>query len=121
MEARWLVSTDSHQETGWQSAVTRHCRTPLLMLAACLACGCRPAPQVPSANLVYSAALRTATNTRNLDRLRTAEQRIDNDHAAGLIAAEEYTFYSRIIASAEAGRWEEAEQAALRFRHDQLR
>ena len=94
---------------------------PLLTLVACLAFGCRPAPQVPSANLIYSAALRTATNTRNLDRLRTAEQRINNDHAAGLISAEEYTFYCRIIASAEAGRWDEAEQAALRFRHDQLR
>ena len=61
----------------------------------------------------YSAALRTATNTRNLDRLRTAEQRIDKDHAAGLIAAEEYTFYGGIIASAEAGHWEEAEQVEM--------
>ena len=121
MEARWLVSTDSHKKNSWRSAAKRRCLTPLLTLAACLASGCRPAPQVPSENLIYSAALRTATNTRNLDRLRTAEQRIDNDHAAGLIATEEYTFYARIIASAEAGHWEEAEQAALRFRHDQLR
>jgi hypothetical protein len=115
------VSTDSFKKNGWRLAAKRQYRMPLLIMVACIACGCRPAPQVPSANLVYSAALRTAANTRNLDRLRTAEQRIDNDHVAGLIAAEEYTFYGRIIASAEAGHWEKAEQAALQFRHDQLR
>ena len=104
-----------------RSAAHPRRRPRILPLILCIACGCRPAPQVPSGNLVYSAALRTATNTRDPDRLSAARQRIDNDHAAGLIAAEEYDFYGHIIATAEAGRWEEAERAAVRFRHDQLR
>jgi hypothetical protein len=93
----------------------------LLLLCLCFACGCRRAPQVPNGNLFYSAALRTATNTRDPDRLRVARQRIDDDHATGLIAADEYAAYGHIIATAEAGRWEEAERAAVRFRRDQLR
>ncbi len=83
--------------------------------------GCRPAPQVPAANLVYSAALRTAANTRDSRRLETVRQRIDRDHAAGLITADEYSHYTAILAAADAGRWNEAEQAALRFRRSQLR
>ena len=94
---------------------------PLVIPLAVFAAGCRPAPQVPAANLVYSAALRTAANTRDPERLETARQRIDRDHAAGLIAAEEYAAYREILAAAEAGRWQEAERAALRFRRDQRR
>ncbi len=94
---------------------------PLLLAMLCVAAGCRPAPQVPAANLVYSAAIRTAANTRSPDRLRAAGQRIDRDHAAGLIGPEEYAAYGAILRTAEAGQWKEAEQAAIRFRRDQLR
>jgi hypothetical protein len=82
--------------------------------------GCGPrAPQVNFANRVYSGALRTATNTKSAERLAKAKQIIDRDHAAGTIGPEEYAFYGEIIGLAEAGRWQEAEQLAIRFRRDQ--
>ena len=34
---------------------------------------------------------------------------------------EEYAAYGAILRTAEAGQWKEAEQAAIRFRRDQLR
>ncbi len=82
--------------------------------------GCGPrAPQVNFANRVYSGALRTATNTKSAQRLAKAKEIIDRDHAAGSIGPEEYAFYGEIISLAEAGRWQEAEQLAIRFRRDQ--
>lgn len=92
-----------------------------ILLVAVAAAGCRPAVQVPVANLGYSAALRTAANTRNASRLHAARELIERDRRAGLIGAEESACYEQIIAAAEAGRWEEAEREALRFRRNQLR
>lgn len=84
--------------------------------------GCRPpAPQVEFANRRYSAALRTAANTQSSQRLARAKELIDRDHAAGVIANNEYASYRAIIELAEAGRWEAAEREALRFRQDQQR
>ena len=86
------------------------------------ATGCRPrAPEIEFANRHYSAALRTAANTKSPKRLARAAELIDRDHAAGRIAAEEYACYRAIIDLAEAGRWEAAEQEALRLRRDQQR
>ena len=103
----------------------RHRRAGLclaaVMLAGALAgCGPRP-PQVGFANRGYSAALRTAANTKSTERLARAREKIDRDHAAGLIGPEEYAAYGAILRTAEAGQWKEAEQAAIRFRSDQLR
>ena len=96
----------------------------ILMTAIMLAvvAGCRPrAPQIEFANRRYSAALRTAANTMSPTRLARAKKLIARDHAAGLIGPEEYACYRAIIDLAEAGRWEAAEQEALRFRQDQQR
>lgn len=97
-------------------------RTWLIMSLAVMIslAGCRPrAPQVNFSNRVYSGALRTATNTKNVDRLAKAKQIIERDHASGTILPDEYAFYREIISLAEAGRWEEAEKLAIRFRSDQ--
>jgi hypothetical protein len=92
----------------------------LFMLAA--AAGCRPrAPQVEFANRRYSAALRTAANTKSPARLARAKELIDRDHAGGVIGPEEYAAYQAIIDLAAAGRWEAAEREALNFRRDQQR
>lgn len=92
-----------------------------LLLVGCLA-GCRPqAPPIDFANRRYSAALRTAANTKNPGRLARAKEHIDRDHAAGIIGPEEYAWYGEIIALAEAGRWQEAERKAIEFRRDQQR
>lgn len=93
-----------------------------LAILAMMTAGCGPrAPQVDFGNRVYSGALRTATNTKNPERLAKAKQIIDRDHAAGTIGPEEYGFYRDIIELGEAGRWEEAEQKAIHFRRDQVR
>lgn len=86
------------------------------------AAGCRPrAPEIEFANRRYSAALRTAANTRSSERLGRAKELIDRDHAAGTIGPEEYACYRAIIDLAEAGRWEAAEREALLVRRDQQR
>ena len=97
-------------------------RLVVCLLAILPAVGCRPrAPEIEFANRRYSAALRTAANTRSLERLGRAKELIDRDHAAGTIGPEEYACYQAIIELAEAGRWEAAEREALLFRRDQQR
>ena len=56
-----------------------------LLLELSVATGCRPTPQVPATNFVYSAALLTAANTKSQNRLQAVRQLIDRDHTAGLI------------------------------------
>jgi hypothetical protein len=92
----------------------------VFMLAVVVGCRTR-APQVEFANRRYSAAVRTAANTKSLARLARAKELIDRDHAGGVISPEEYAAYRAIIDLAEAGRWEAAERAALNFRRDQQR
>jgi ABC-type uncharacterized transport system auxiliary subunit len=94
-----------------------------LVLAAAVALalvGCRPrAPKIEFANRRYSAALRTAANTRSSERLAQAKTLIARDRAAGTIGPEEHAWYEEIIALAEAGRWADAERQAIDFRRDQ--
>lgn len=93
----------------------------VLVLTAAVA-GCRPrAPQIDFANRRYSAALRTAANTRSPERLGRTKALIARDRAAGAIGAEEHEWYVEIIALAEAGRWADAERRAIDFRRDQQR
>lgn len=93
-----------------------------LVLLTPLLAGCRPrAPQIEFASRHYSAALRTATNTRNPQRLARAKELIARDLAAGRIGPEEHAWYEEIIALAESGRWADAERRAIEFRRDQRR
>ncbi len=93
-----------------------------MALIAAVLSGCGPrAPAIASANLKYSGLLRTATNTKKPARLVRAKDVIEKDHAAGVISADEYSWYADIIALAEAGRWREAEEKATQFRRDQRR
>lgn len=93
-----------------------------LALATALLGGCRPrAPKIEFDNRVYSAALRTAANTRSPSRLARTKALIAHDRAAGRIGPDELAWYDEIIALAEAGRWQEAERRATDFRRDQLR
>jgi hypothetical protein len=95
----------------------------LMMVMAFMApalVGCRPrAPKIEFANRRYSAALRTAANTRSSERLAQAKTLIARDRAAGTIGPEEHAWYEEIIALAEAGRWAAAERQAIDFRRDQ--
>ncbi len=99
-----------------------HLAVAFILVITITAMGCGPrAPQIDFANRVYSGALRTATNTKNPERLAKAKKLIERDRASGTIGEQEYGFYCDIIDLAEAGRWKEAEQKAIRFRRDQLR
>jgi hypothetical protein len=92
----------------------------LMSLALAATTGCRPrAPVIEFANRRYSAALRTAANTRSPDRLARAKDLIARDRAAGTIGANEHAWYEEIITLAEAGRWADAERRAVDFRRDQ--
>lgn len=92
------------------------------LVIGAVAGGCGPrAPQVEFGNLRHSAALRTAANTRSLERLGRAVAVIDGEYAAGRIGTAEYAAYAAIIALAKSGDWQGAERAALRFRRDQTR
>lgn len=94
----------------------------LMMVMATTVAGCRPrAPKIEFANRRYSAALRTAANTRSPERLAKAKDLVARDHAAGAIGPEEHGWYEEIIALAEAGRWADAERRAIAFRRDQAR
>jgi len=94
----------------------------LLVVMATTVAGCRPrAPKIEFANRRYSAALRTAANTKSPERLAKAKDLIVRDRAAGAIGLEEHAWYEEIIALAEAGRWADAERRAIDFRRDQRR
>jgi hypothetical protein len=88
------------------------------LLAAASGCG-RSAPRIAFANRRYSAALRTAANTRSPERLARVRASIERDHRAGTIGDEEAAAYREIIRLAEHGAWEEAERRAVDFREDQ--
>lgn len=85
-----------------------------------MASGCGPAiPRIEFENRRYSAALRTATNTRSVSRLAGVRGTIERDHAAGTIGPEEYAFYRGIVDLAERGEWERAEERTVAFRRAQ--
>ena len=105
----------------WRSAARWNGARGLAIVLA-VAAGCGPrAPQIEFGNRHYSAALRTAANTRSADRLARAKELIARDQAAGLIGPEEHAWYQEIIALGEAGRWADAERRAIAFRRDQQR
>jgi hypothetical protein len=82
--------------------------------------GCRPAiPRIEFENRRYSAALRTATNTRSGPRLARVRELIERDREAGMIAPEEHAFYMAIVKLAEGGEWERAEEQTVAFRRAQ--
>ena len=106
----------------WSRPAARWHRGRGLAIVLVLAAGCGPrAPQVEFGNRHYSAALRTAANTRSADRLARTKQLIARDQAAGRIGPEEHAWYQEIIALGEAGRWADAERRAIQFRRDQQR
>ena len=94
----------------------------LMVVMATTVAGCRPrAPKIEFANRRYSAALRTAANTKSPERLAKAKDLVIRAHAAGAIGPAEHAWYEEIIALAEAGRWADAERRAIDFRRDQAR
>lgn len=110
----------------WMLPPARRRPRPRRLLLAALVVGlplsasCRAkAPRVDFANRRFSGALRTATNTKNPQRLAAAKKSIEQARAAGEIGPEEHAWYVEIISLAEAGEWERAERRTIEFRRDQ--
>ena len=65
-------------------------------------------------------ALHTACNTKNSGSLDKIEAYIAREKAEGKLGAAEEDAFARIIATARAGRWSEADREAFRFSQDQV-
>ena len=65
-------------------------------------------------------AVHTACNTKNSSSLDKIEAYIAREKAKGKLGAAEEDAFTRIIATARAGRWSEAEREAFRFSQDQV-
>ena len=69
---------------------------------------------------VIMDALHTACNTKNSGSLDKIEAYIAREKAEGKLGAAEEDAFARIIATARAGRWSEADREAFRFSQDQV-
>lgn len=97
-------------------------RFPRLLIAALLAAGvlgCGRPPQAAPQNLQLIAALRTALSAQNTEWLEKNIAIIDQRHQDGEMSQEEYDEFQRIIAMAQDGRWQEAEQQVIAFQSAQ--
>jgi len=65
-------------------------------------------------------ALHTACNTKNSGSLDKIEAWIAREKAEGILGADEEDAFARIIATARAGRWSEADGEAVHFSQDQV-
>ncbi len=69
---------------------------------------------------VIMDALHTACNTKNAGSLGKIEAWIAREKAEGKLGAGEEDAFARIIATARAGQWSEADGEAVRFSQDQV-
>ena len=69
---------------------------------------------------VIMDALHTACNTKNAGSLQKIEAWIARVKTEGKLSAGEDEVFARIIATARAGRWSEADGEAIRFSQDQV-
>jgi hypothetical protein len=69
---------------------------------------------------VIMDALHTACNTKNAGSLGKIEAWIAREKVEGKLGAGEEDAFARIIATARAGRWSEADGEAVRFSQDQV-
>ena len=69
---------------------------------------------------VLMDALHTACNTKNAGSLDKIEAWIAREKAEGKLGAGEEDAFARIIATARAGGWSEADGEAVRFSQDQV-
>jgi hypothetical protein len=94
-----------------------------LLLAAALVWrpGCRHYPQITSPQgMQLVKLLYTACNTRDLNRLESAEKQLAAIKLEGKISASEIVSFEAIIAQAKRGEWAQAEKASFRFIEDQV-
>lgn len=89
----------------------------LLMLMGTV--GCRP-PAVQHDHLSLISSLRTACSARNPTWLAGVKKAVDERHTTGKMSTDERAHFDKLISQAEAGEWDAAERACLRFEQAQL-
>lgn len=83
--------------------------------------GCRQYPAVTSPEALQTMKLLyAACNTKDTNRLREVEKRIDGLARDGKLSDAEQKAFSKIVTMANAGDWQSAEAAAFRFAQDQV-
>jgi predicted component of type VI protein secretion system len=89
----------------------------------CLALvGCSKPPRATTPEAMHLIQLvYTATNTRNARRLENCRQHFQQLVAENKLGEAEQAEFDRILATAEAGQWEQAQQASLRLAEAQVR
>ena len=83
--------------------------------------GCRQYPAVSSReSLALMRLVYSACNTKDPARLAQAERRLAELDRQGKVTPEEKAGFDRIIGTAKAGKWEDAEKASFKFAQDQV-
>jgi hypothetical protein len=96
----------------------RHFYYWTLLLAVVILTGCGQAKIQPD-NLKLTTTLRTALSTQNSEWLAQNIDAIEARRTAGEMEDEEYAAFQAIIAQAQAGEWQAAEQAAVKLQKAQ--
>ncbi|WP_425616950.1 hypothetical protein NA78x_000615 [Anatilimnocola sp. NA78] len=93
----------------------------LLVGIACFSlAGCSRPPAVQHDHLPLISSLRTACSARNTTWLAGVKRAVAERQTAGKMSVDERAHFDKLIAQAEAGEWETAERACLKFEQAQL-
>lgn len=95
---------------------------PFILLVTILIslAGCNRPPAVGFDHLHLITSLRTACSARNPDWLSGVTRAVDQRHSAGKMTTTEHAHFQKLITQAQAGEWEAAERACLKFEQAQL-
>jgi hypothetical protein len=86
-----------------------------LVVCSVVGPGCSRPPQIGQENRRLIGSLRTAIAARKTDWLEQNAGLVDQRHAEGSLADDQYTALKEIIDQARSGNWAEAETAATRL------
>lgn len=94
----------------------------LLFVTLLTTSGCGSHPEVSSPeSLMLIKLVYTAANTRSPQRLEKCRERLTELIQDKKLSPREQTAFERIVAAAEAGRWEDAQNDSLAFAQAQIR
>jgi len=122
------MATTKRASTAAAGLPASRLRWPLAALAVLLVAlavvvwprGHKYPPATSREGYILMDALHTACNTKNSASLDKIETWIARERAEGKVGVDEEGAFARIIATARAGRWSEADREAVRFSQDQV-
>lgn len=89
------------------------------LLGIVLIVGCSSATELSSTAYDYTKALFSISNRKDTEGLTTAKQKIESSEQAGEISAAEAKALLGIVAMAESGKWDKANQRARQLMEQQ--